>query len=305
MHVVITSLLNAEAKHTSCYIFKMKRIDNYFHTNKKRKEDGESSETVAPDRSSVAFVIEKVLPDCPEKHFILDDEAPTAEKRGKYSETSPASIKIECCTFAYTNGNTTAAKYFNQKYSAKKYVSNRKKIESWMIKYKPPSTVQELRTPFSARAGRPNMVADNILLKIKYIVNSCHLAGCEINRSRVIAIGKGTIRAIDASLLNEYGGLIELTNRWARRLIEKMNWSQRKATTSKLPVAPALDREIKRSFQKIIATAVDTYKIKKDLIFNFDQTPLAFISLYKMKTVKGVLLDQLLLLLLVLLYPSS
>ena len=52
----------------------------------------------------------------------------------------------------------------------------------------------------------------------------------------------------------------------------------RKATTSKLPVAPALHRESKRSFQKKIATAVDTYKIKKDLIFNFDQTPLAFIS---------------------------
>ena len=102
MHVVITSLLNIEAKHNSCYIFKMKRIDNYFHTNKKRKEDGESSETVAPDRSSVDFVIEKVLPGCPEKHFIFD-EAPTAEKRGKYSETIPASIKIECCTHAYTN----------------------------------------------------------------------------------------------------------------------------------------------------------------------------------------------------------
>ena len=49
----------------------MKSNDNYFHTNKKRKEDGESSETVAPDRSSVDFVIEKLLPDCPEKHFIL------------------------------------------------------------------------------------------------------------------------------------------------------------------------------------------------------------------------------------------
>ena len=117
----------------------MKIIDNYFHTNKKRKEDGESSETVAPDRSSVDFVIEKVLPDCPGKHFILDEE-PTAEKRGKYSETIPASIKIECCTYAYTNGNTAAAKHFNQKYSAKKYVFNRKTIESWMKKYKPTST---------------------------------------------------------------------------------------------------------------------------------------------------------------------
>ena len=87
----------------------------------------------------------------------------------------------------------------------------------------------------------------------------------------------------------------------------------------KLPVALALDREIKRSFQKTIATAVGTYKVKKDLIFNFDHTPLAFISpgsytmalkggkksLYKMKTVKGALLEQLLLLLPVLLYPSS
>ena len=95
-----------------------------------------------------------------EKHFILD-EVPTAEKRGKYSETIPASIKIECCTYADTNGNTAAAKHFNQKYSGKKYVFNRKTIESWIKKYKPTSTVQELRTPFSARARRPNMVPDN------------------------------------------------------------------------------------------------------------------------------------------------
>ena len=67
MHVVITSLLNTEAKPDSCYIFKMKRICNYFHTNKTRNEDRESSETVAPDRSSVDFVIL--------------DEAPTVEKR--------------------------------------------------------------------------------------------------------------------------------------------------------------------------------------------------------------------------------
>ena len=123
----------------------------------------------------------------------------------------------------YTNGNTIAAKHFSQKYSAKKYVFNRKTIESWMKKYKPTSTVQELRTPFSARAGRPNMVSDNILLNTKVIVNSCRLAGCVINRSRVIAIEKGTIRAPDASLLKECGGPIELTKRWARRLMEKMN----------------------------------------------------------------------------------
>ena len=72
-----------------------------------------------------------------------------------------------------------------------------------MKKYKPTSTVQELRTPFSARAGRPNMVPDNILLNIKVIVNSCRLAGYVMNRSRVIAIGKGTIRGTDASLLKE------------------------------------------------------------------------------------------------------
>ena len=46
-----------------------------------------------------------------------------------------------------------------------------------MKKYKPTLTVQELSTPFSARAGRTNMVPDNILLMIKDIVNSFRLAG--------------------------------------------------------------------------------------------------------------------------------
>ena len=56
-------------------------------------------------------LLEKVLPGCPEKHFIFD-EAPTAEKRVKYSETIPASIKKMSVvhTLIQMNGNTAAAK---------------------------------------------------------------------------------------------------------------------------------------------------------------------------------------------------
>ena len=99
----------------------------------------------------------------------------------------------------------------------------------------------------------------------------------------MIAIGKGATHAVNPSFPVENGGSIDHTDQWARTLMASMNWSYRKQTTSKLPVALALKRESRRAFKKKIANAIVQHKIIKDLI-NFYRPPLAFISpgIYKM-----------------------
>ena len=69
-----------------------------------------------------------------------------------------------------------------------------------------------------------------------------------------------------------------MTERWARHLLTGINMVRRKGTTSRLPIASALIKEVKRSFQKKIPTTVKEHKIVEELIINFDQTPLAYQS---------------------------
>ena len=120
------------------------------------------------------------------------------------------------------------------------------------------------------------MVPQDNLLAIQDMIISLQMAGVIIGRSRVISVSKGVIKASNPTLLKECGGELELTDRWARSLLAGMNMVRRKVTTSKLPVAPAFLKEVKRTFQKKIATVVNEFNIIKELIMNFDQTPLAF-----------------------------
>ena len=118
------------------------------------------------------------------------------------------------------------------------------------------------------------MILLEILAKIKDIISSLRLTECVIQRPRVIAIVKGAIKAENLSLLTECGGDIMLTDQRVSTLLTNMNCVRHKETMSKLPVVPALVRD----FKKKIATAVNQYNIAKELVLNFDQTPLAYKS---------------------------
>ena len=83
-------------------------------------------------------------------------------------------------------------------------------------------------------------------------------------------------------LLVENGGPLSFSDRWARNIRNEMERNGKKikrrmATTCKIPVAPALLEEEKFTFQPNIITLVKKHKIPKELIFNYDQTPLSYV----------------------------
>ena len=53
---------------------------------------------------------------------------------------------------------------------------------------------------------------------------------------------------------------------------------KRMATTSKIPVAPGLLKEEQLTFQRKIQALIKWYDIPKELVLNFDQTPLSYIT---------------------------
>ena len=78
------------------------------------------------------------------------------------------------------------------------------------------------------RKGRPNLLDDEFLLKVKDVVTGVRMAGGVISRKMVIATDTGVIMTSCPSKLKEFGGHIALTEGWARGVLKSMEWSNRK-----------------------------------------------------------------------------
>ena len=65
------------------------------------------------------------------------------------------------------------------------------------------------------RKGRPNLLDNEFLVKMKDVVTGVCMAGGVISRKMVIAIGTGVIKANFLSKLKDFGGHIVLTEGWA------------------------------------------------------------------------------------------
>ena len=102
------------------------------------------------------------------------------------------------------------------------------------------------------------------------------MAGAVINMQQIISIGTGVVRANDPSHLKEFGGSVELSEGCARRLLAKLNWCKRKATTDKVEPSSQYLAEETFSFQREISTAEFNNDIPPELVINLDQTPLSY-----------------------------
>ena len=77
------------------------------------------------------------------------------------------------------------------------------------------------------RKGRPSLLDDEFLVKVKDLVTGVRMAGGVISRKMVIAIDAGVIKANCPSKL-DFGSHIALTEGWARGVLKSMEWSNRK-----------------------------------------------------------------------------
>ena len=101
--------------------------------------------------------------------------------------------------------------------------------------------------------GRPNLISDDFMKKIKTNMIGTQAAGTVISRRIVMAIGNGVVRSNSPTLLKENGGSLELTKDWARGVIKSVNWTKRKGTTGKIEPSKQFLLEEKLTFQKKIS----------------------------------------------------
>ena len=94
------------------------------------------------------------------------------------------------------------------------------------------------------------------------------MAGAVTNRRSPICIANDVVKANNTDLLKEFGGNLELTGKWARRFLEKLEMTQHKGTTGRT-ISFFLVEE-KFTFQKEISNVVSNHDIPPCLVVNID-----------------------------------
>ena len=203
---------------------------------------------------------------------LAEEELRRCARPRKYQCNIPENVKREVGAYALEFGTKSAIKKFTKKYP--RYVFIRTSVNNWKCKCK----TGQVDVNFQKKIGRPNLLEDDLLKKVNDIAIGTRLAGGVINRRQLICIANGVVKANNPNLLKEFGGPLELSEKWARGVLGKLNWSKRKATTGKLEPSPQLLLEEKFTFQKEISTHVSNHDIPPSLVLNLDQTPLPYVT---------------------------
>ena len=189
----------------------------------------------------------------------------------KYQKEIPEKVKREVGNHALTFGTSSAIKKISVKYPKFRFI--RTSVNNWKNKCKTGDDTFVFK-----KVGRPNLLDDNLIRKVKDIAIGTRQAGGVINRRQIVNIAKGVVRANNPDILTEFGGTAELTNRWARSILSELNWSKRKGTTGKIEPSLQFLAEEKFTFQRAISTAISSHDIPNFLVLNTDQTPLSYVS---------------------------
>ena len=183
-------------------------------------------------------------------------------------------LRCEVAKFALNGSNSAAAR---------KYGIPITTVRGFVKSYK--EKVQDddsnVDTLPQKKRGRRTLLPEEIDKKVMEMAQSMRLTGAVVNYNILIAIAKALIIANDRTMLAEYGGTIQLGWKWCTSVFKRMNWVNRKSTTSKPLIAPGLIREVGFSFFKEISEVVQAHNIPPELIINIDQTPLPFVLISK------------------------
>ena len=121
------------------------------------------------------------------------------------------------------------------------------------------------------KRGKPNLVENELLTRVRHIVPETSRTGEEISRRWVIAIDTGVVKANCPSKLKEYGQDCTETNGMVKK----------KGQSIKTELVYQFLLEEKLTFQRVISSVIEEHGIPKQLVLSLDQTPLPNVSTEK------------------------
>ena len=131
-----------------------------------------------------------------------------------------------------------------RRYSSSKYPQYEFKkgtVKNWKTKYEQNFRKEKTSDFFFYEKG---WQSDEILTEIKPILNNLHIPGAAITLKVVIAVGNGMVSARCPEKMAKNGGCIIFLTKWARNVLQSLDWVKRTATTTKKEMIPALYEEL-------------------------------------------------------------
>lgn len=126
--------------------------------------------------------------------------------------------------------------------------------------------------------GRPLLLGKELDGLVHYYISVLRKAGGVVDTLITLSAAEGTVAARGPGLFVKHGGHIELTKAWAKFFFQRMGYVKRKrSNTGKVTVAHF--EEIKEVFLANISAEVLMQEVPPELIFNWDQTAINYVSM--------------------------
>ena len=148
----------------------------------------------------------------------------------------------------------------------------------------------EITAPPPKKRGRKLLLREDLDVKVQICQRKVREGEGAVSARIALAAARGTILNVyifnsyyknyylgvllkcNPSLLVQNGGPVELNKFWAHSLMKRMNFVQRKATTSKSKSSLVDFEEKKAEFLDAVTEAVIMEEIPAELVLNWDQT---------------------------------
>ena len=205
-------------------------------------------------------------------------EAEKSKKRGPYQSYSPT-LRLEIGKYSCQHGVAAASRYFTRK--LKRSVSEttvrsirdayRKELKRKRMELDDDEDVA-LESLNPKKRGRPLLLGNYLDEIVQLYLRKLRDAGGSISARIVIAAARGIIMKSNRGMLVEFGGHVQLNKYWARSLLQRMNFVQRKATTARSKHTDVNLRALKQQFLTDFHSIISMEEIPPELVFNWDQT---------------------------------
>ena len=131
---------------------------------------------------------------------------------------------------------------------------------------------EEIAALPTKKRGRKLLLGEDLDMKVQIYLRKVRKDGGAVSARIAMAAARGILFKRNPSLLVQNGGPVDLNKFWAHSLMKRMNFVQRKATTSKSKSSLVDFEEKKAEFLDPVAEAVDMEEIPAELVLNWDQT---------------------------------
>ena len=206
----------------------------------------------------------------------MGESSATGKKRGTYTKYTATQCS-ETGKYSCQHGAAAAARHFSRKLESKvsaTIVKSIKKAYVEEMRKRPRSDdgEEEISVLPVKKRGTKLLLGDDLDQKVQIYLRKVREGEGAVSSRIVIAAARGIVLKYNPSMLAELGDPVDFNQYWARSLLRRMKFVQRKATTSKGKHAVADFSKLKDAFLDDVVEAVTMEDIPAELILNWDQT---------------------------------